>query len=84
MRNVLLLALILGIAGIVVGYFVFARAPITGDYISIGNLIDPPNNLLGRLVSEIGQFAQIRRNILLTGAGGAVLGLVLGFVVSRR
>lgn len=84
LRNALLLLVILGIAGIVAGYFIFARAPITGELIEVRNLIQQPQNLLGELFSEISQFETIRRNILLTGAGGAALGLILGIVVSRR
>ncbi len=84
MRNVLLLALVLGVVGLVLGYVIFARAPVTGDLISIRNLIDPPDGLIGRIVTEVGQFARIRRNILLSGAGGAAVGVILGLIVGRR
>lgn len=84
MKNALLLLFVLGIAGIVAGYFIFARAPITGELIAVQNLLQPPQNLLGELISEVSQFESIRRNILLTGAGGALLGLILGLRVSRR
>ncbi len=84
MRNVLLLAVVLGITGLVVGYFMFARAPITGDYIAIETLLDPPEGIIGRLMEDIGQFARIRRSIVLTGAGGAVLGVILGLIVNKR
>ncbi len=84
MRNVLLLAIVFGVVGIVLGYLIFARAPITGELIAIGNLIQPPDGFVGELVNEIRQLREIRRNILYTGAGGVVVGVVLGIVVSRR
>ena len=84
MRNVLLLAVVMGVVGLVLGYVIFARAPVTGDLISIGNLIDPPDGLLGRIVEEVGQFARIRRNILLSGGGGVVVGVIMGLIVGRR
>jgi len=84
MRNVILLGLVFGLVGLVLGYLIFARAPITGELIAIRNLIDPPSGLVGNIVSELSQFAEIRRNILFTGAGGVVVGAVLGVVVSRR
>ena len=93
LRNALLLLIILGIAGIVAGYFIFARAPFTGELIEIRNLIPQSQTELqqwtSRLLNELGfeqvrQLEVIRRNILMTGAGGALLGLILGFVVSRR
>lgn len=84
MRNVLLLAVVFGAVGLVIGYLIFARAPITGELIAVQNLIQPPEDLLGQIVSEVSQFEQIRRNILYTGAGGVVVGVILGVVVSRR
>jgi len=84
MRNVILLAVVFGLVGLVLGYLIFARAPITGELIAIRNLVDPPTGLVGNIVSELSQFAEIRRNILLTGGGGLVVGVVLGVVVSRR
>jgi hypothetical protein len=84
MRNVLLLAVVFGVVGLVIGYLIFARAPITGELIAIQNLIQPPRDLIGEIVSELSQFEDIRRNILFTGAGGVVVGIILGVVVSRR
>jgi hypothetical protein len=84
MRNVILLGLVFGVVGLVLGYLIFARAPVTGELIAIRNLIDPPRGLVGSIVSELSQFAEIRRNILFTGGGGVVVGVVLGAVVSRR
>ncbi len=84
MRNVLLLAVVFGVVGLVLGYVIFARAPVTGDLIAVRNLIDPPEGLLGRIVEEVGQFAEIRRNILLSGGGGVVVGVILGLIVGRR
>lgn len=84
MRNVLLLGLVFGVVGIALGYLIFARAPLTGELFPIADLVRPPDSLLGEFVSEWRQLTEIRRNILLTGGGGLVVGIVLGVVVSRR
>lgn len=84
MRNVLLLAIVFGVVGLVIGYLIFARVPMTGELIAIGNLIQPPEGLVGNIVSELAQFREIRRNILFAGGGGVIVGVILGIVVSRR
>lgn len=84
MKNVLLLAVVFGIVGLVIGYLIFARVPVTGELIAIRNLIEPPKNIVGEIFSELAQLREIRRNILYTGAGGVVVGAILGVVVSRR
>ncbi len=84
MKNVVLLAVVFGIVGLIVGYLIFARAPLTGELISIGDLFRRPNDLVGQIVNDVLAFETIRRSILLSGAGGAVVGIILGAVVNRR
>lgn len=84
MKNVVLLAVVFGLVGVVLGYLIFARAPITGELIAVQNIIQPPDGFVGELVNEIRQLREIRRNILFTGAGGVVVGGILGIIVSRR
>lgn len=83
-RNVLLLAIVFGIVGLVLGWLIFGRWPITDELISIQHLISPPENFVGNLLSGTQQYEEIRRNILLSGGGGVVLGIILGAIVSRR
>ncbi len=64
------------------GYAVFTK--FAGEYIAIGRLISGnQGNIIGELTEAVLNIEEIRRNILLCGAGGAVLGLVLA-LVSRR
>ena len=84
MSKIISLAVIFGVVGIVVGYLIFARAPVTGNLIAVGDLFRSPQNVLGRIVQDLGQFAVIRRNILFTGAGGVALGAIVGVVIGRR
>ncbi|MFP4378636.1 MAG: hypothetical protein ACLFP4_16465 [Spirochaetales bacterium] len=83
MRNIVILALVFGIVGLVIGYLIFARAPLTGELIAVGDLLGQPRDLLGELVNDVLKIEQIRRNILLTGLGGVVVGIVLGAVMGR-
>ncbi|TVR62762.1 MAG: hypothetical protein EA426_01435 [Spirochaetaceae bacterium] len=84
MSKIISLAVIFGVVGLVVGYLIFARAPVTGNLIPIGDLFRSPQNVIGQFVQSVGQFAEIRRNILFTGAGGIALGAILGVVIGRR
>lgn len=77
MKKTITLALILGILGLIIGYLIFAKV---GDsYIAIRHLIGGGNNFLEKLGNEIRGVDEIRSKIILTGAGGIILGIVLGF-----
>ena len=84
MRNVILLAVVFGAVGLAIGYLIFARVPITGELIAIRHLVSPPDGLFGSIVREWQAFQEVRRNILFTGIGGAVVGVILGVVVTKR
>jgi hypothetical protein len=83
MRNIVILALVFGVVGLVIGYLIFARAPLTGELIAVSDLLGQPRDLLGELVNDVLKIEQIRRNILLTGAGGVVVGIILGAVMGK-
>jgi hypothetical protein len=73
--------LIVGIIGLAVGYLIFARTP--SGYVSIQVLVSPSKNVLDDLVRSVTGIKQIRQNILICGAVGAGVGLLLGLVTSR-
>lgn len=80
MRNSLVLAIVLGIVGLVAGYFLFASV---GDgHIPLATLFGITNGLGDRLrnalTGMVANLPEIRRNILLSGLVGVVAGLVIG------
>ncbi len=79
MKSPISLALVLGIAGLVLGYFLFAKF---GDsYIPVRDLLfGGGDSILKKLGNAVRGVEEVRRKMLLTGAGGAVIGLVIGFV----
>jgi len=81
MKRTILLLFIVGIIGLAVGYLIFART--ASGYVSIQVLISPSKNVLDDLVKSVTGIKQIRRNILICGAVGAGVGLLLGLVTSR-
>lgn len=84
MKNVLLLMIVFGVVGLVVGYLIFARVPLTGELIAVPDLFARATDLVGQIVNDVLAIETIRRNILFAGAGGALIGVILGFVVNRR
>jgi hypothetical protein len=81
MKRTILLLIIVGLIGLAVGYLLFARTP--NGYVSIEVLISPSKNVLDELVRSVTGIEQIRQNILICGAVGAGVGLLLGLVTSR-
>ena len=71
-----------GIAGLIVGYLVFAR--VAGSYVSLQALLTPAQSGLARFGRSVAGIPEIRRNILLSGAAGAVVGFVVMNVLGRR
>jgi hypothetical protein len=80
-KRIILMLVIVGIIGLAVGYLIFART--SSGYISVQVLITPSKNLLDDLVKSVTGIKQVRQNILICGAVGAGLGLVLGLLSSR-
>lgn len=78
MKNIVSSVLVLGILGLVAGYFLFAK--VGNSYIDVQVLIAPGDTVLQKLGNAIRGVEEIRRKILITGGAGAVLGLVIGLV----
>ncbi len=83
----LIFALVFGIVGLVVGYLIFAR--VQGNYVPVQNIFFPSGDFVRRLgqLFNTPLFADveaIRKNILIMGAAGSVLGLVVGYATGRR
>lgn len=72
------LAIVLGIIGLGVGYGIFAQ--INGNYIELDVIFAQKKGFLDNLACSAFGIDDMRTNILGCGAGGAVLGLVLGII----
>ena len=79
LRKIILAILVLGAAGLVVGYLVFARTP--HGYLSLKSLLAPSQNVIDDLVKNVRGIPQIRQSILICGAVGGGIGLVGSVVV---
>jgi hypothetical protein len=80
--RMILWAVILGIVGLVVGYLIFGR--IAGDYVPVGQLLQPAKNVLEDLAQSLTGVQSARRSVLISGAVGAAVGLIVGAVGRRR
>lgn len=82
MGKIITFGLGLGVAGLVFGYLVFGR--IAGEYIGLDTLFQSSSNVLEDAFRSLTGLKEARQNILISGGVGAVLGLVVGAVLSRR
>jgi len=79
LRRIILAIIVLGAAGLVVGYLIYARTP--NGYLSLKSLLSPAKNVIDDLVKNVRGIPQIRQSILICGAVGGGIGLV-GAVVT--
>jgi len=83
-RNLIILAVIFGVVGLVVGYLLFGRADLTNELIPLNQLFASSDNLVGQIRNQLPSFQAKRQNILICGGAGVVVGVILGFVLRRR
>lgn len=87
MKRIIISVLIGGIGGLAIGYFVFGE--IAGAQISIQTLLPSGSSsglggAIRNAASDLVGIDEIRRKILLAGAGGAGLGLVAAVMGARK
>ncbi len=70
------------LAGLVVGYFIFAKAG--GGYINPLNILVPAQGLLDKFAGAVVGIGTIRTNILISGGVGAVAGFLAAVFLGRR
>jgi hypothetical protein len=78
LRRVILEIIVVGLLGLVVGYLIFART--SQGYLSLKSLLRPSKNVIDTLVKNVTGITKIRQNILISGAVGAGIGLIVGAV----
>lgn len=75
MRRIVLLAVAAALLGLVVGYLIFART--AAGYVSLKTLLRPSQGGLDDLVKAITGIHEVRRKVLVSGAAGAGVGLLI-------
>ena len=81
MKRIVMLLIVCGVVGLVAGYLIFGK--IGNEYIAISTLITGSENILQRAARKIAGIEEMRKNILLMGAGGAGIGLVAALFAPR-
>ncbi|MFP4429946.1 MAG: hypothetical protein ACLFPV_01715 [Spirochaetaceae bacterium] len=82
MKRVLVSAVVFGIVGLVVGYLIFGR--VAGEYIPIQTVLRMPENLVGSFAQNVTGVTDARQSILIAGAVGLGLGVVVSRGAGRR
>ncbi len=82
MSKLVIYGIVLGFIGLVVGYIIFGR--VGGEFVPLGNLINPPQDFLDEIREYVTGIGQIRQRILVSGAVGAGFGIILGAVTKNR
>lgn len=77
MKQIVTTAVVVGVLGLVVGYVIFARSG--GSYMNPIDVFFPGSDLLSQIGDTISGGERIRRNVLLSGAVGAVVGAAFRF-----
>jgi len=78
----LLTAIVLAAVGLGVGYLIFGQ--VNGSYVEIGSLIREPKGVVDNVTSAALGLGKMRQSILICGAVGAVLGVLVGAFGGRR
>lgn len=73
-KNVLSIAAF-GVLGLIVGYAIFGK--LAGDYVSLKTLFSFGGNAFHRAFQSVTGIEDMRNKILLCGAAGAVIGVIL-------
>ncbi|MBP1711860.1 MAG: hypothetical protein H6Q42_63 [Deltaproteobacteria bacterium] len=85
MRNIgpaISMGLILGLAGIAIGYGIFGK--IGGEYVDLEVIFSLDKSFFKKAVHSLAGIDEMRSKILWCGAGGAALGVFFGLFPGRR
>ena len=76
------LLIIFAIIGLTVGYFIFGQ--INGEFVSPVDIFKSPDNFFSRTINNLAGIDEIRQNILISGAIGAIIGIIIGAALKRN
>ncbi len=82
MIKIIFYGLLLGGAGLVIGYLIFGH--VGGEFIPLDNLLNPPQDFLDEIQETITGIRQIRERILISGAIGLGFGILLGAILRKK
>ena len=80
--KIILLLMIFAIIGLIVGYFIFGQ--INGEFVSPVDIFKSPDNFISRTINNLVGIDEIRQNILISGAIGAIMGIIIGATFKRN
>jgi hypothetical protein len=72
-------AVVLGLAGLVIGYLLFGK--IIGQYVNITNLFVPDRSMIGQSGNSAPGIDSMRFDILMCGLGGVLAGSFIAIVM---
>ncbi len=81
MKRTLLFIIIFAVIGLVMGYLVFGR--ISGEYIDIDLIFSNSENVIESFGRRIAGLKQMKQNILISGAGGALIGFIISLIKKK-
>lgn len=79
MKKALIFILIFAVIGLVAGYFIFGQNAL-GNYVGVDKLFKFSGGELGKFGRNLSGIAEIRKNILISGGVGAIVGLIISFI----
>ena len=83
MSKIAAFVLLFAVLGLIAGYLLFAK--MGGSYVKLTTLLQSTEQApLKGLIQKVGGIPKIRTNILISGAVGAGVGLLLSAVMGRR
>jgi len=80
--KVIALALLLGAIGLGIGYGIFGQ--INGNYVDVKDIFSKKSGAVENVVSSAVGIDDMRIKILVSGAAGGALGLVLGVLLAGK
>jgi len=76
------LLIVCTIIGLTIGYFIFGQ--VNGKYVSIEDIFSSPDSFMSRTINNLTGIDDIRQNILISGIIGAIIGLFIGIILTKK
>jgi hypothetical protein len=80
-QRIIVSAVVLAVVGLLVGYLIFGR--VGGEFIALNTLFQTPDNIAASVIQSVSGVKEARQSILISGAVGAGVGVILGAVRAR-